>query len=147
MPYPTIRVRALIVSNNYLLLARLRTRPVSFLPGGRVEPSESLVAALQREVYEECEAVAEGIEYLGAVENLWVEDGRRIHDLNHFFRVECASLNSAHTPYCNDEGVAMRWVPVEQVADEPIKPESLKQLLCSWFGGNRDVWWAYEQES
>jgi 8-oxo-dGTP diphosphatase len=82
--HPTLRVRALIVSANHLLLALLLTKPVSFLPGGQVEPRESLVTALAREVMEECGAVAEQTEYLGAVENLWIENGQRIHDLSHY---------------------------------------------------------------
>jgi 8-oxo-dGTP diphosphatase len=149
MSHPTLRVRALIVSAGQVLLARLRVRPVAFLPGGRVEPGESLVDALAREVKEECGAVPERIEYLGAVENLWLEDedGRRIRDLSHFFLVESVGLDPSAAPRCNDEGVEMYWVPSSQVKHEPVKPESVKRLLCNWLDGVRDTWWAYEQEA
>jgi 8-oxo-dGTP diphosphatase len=145
--HPILRVRALIVSDGHLLLARLQFRPVAFFPGGRVEPGESLVDALKRELLEECGAVAESIEYLGAVENLWAENGRRVHDLSHFFRVESSALTPNHAPQCNDDGVQLYWVSLSQAKDEPVKPEAVKQLLCGWLAGERKVWWAYEKEA
>jgi len=147
MSYPTLRVRALIVRDGHVLLARLLCRPVAFLPGGRVEPGEPVEDALRREVQEECGVSAERIEYLGAVENLWNENGRRIHDLSHFFLVEAAALRASFTPQCNDEGVELYWAPAAQVQVEPVKPESVKRLLCGWLDGRRDAWWAYEQEA
>jgi 8-oxo-dGTP diphosphatase len=147
MSYPTLRVRALIVDDGHILLARLQSRPVAFLPGGRVEPGEAMADALRREVREECGAAAECIQYLGAVENVWSEDGRRIHDLTHFFLVESAALRASVTPQCNDEGVELYWVAAAQVHAEPLKPESMKRLLCGWLNGRRDTWWAHEQEA
>jgi 8-oxo-dGTP diphosphatase len=147
MSYPTLRVRALIVSDGHVLLARLQSRPVAFLPGGRVEPGEPIADALKREVREECGVAAERIEYLGAVENVWSENGRRIHDLSHFFLVESAALRVSFTPQCNDDGVELCWVAAAQVQSEPVKPESVKRLLCGWLDGQRDAWWAYEQEA
>ena len=144
IPYPNLRVRALIVSGGHLLLARLHTRPVVFFPGGRVESDESLVDASAREVKEECGAIADRIEYLGAVENIWSENGRRIH---HFFLVESAALGPSATPHCQDQRVELYWVPFGRAKHEPIKPESVKRLLCGWLDGQRNVWWAYESEA
>jgi 8-oxo-dGTP diphosphatase len=147
MSRPTLRVRALLVSAGHILLARLQVRPVAFLPGGRVEPGEALMDALSREVKEECGAVAEKIAYLGVAENIWRENGRRMHDLSHFFLVESRDLDPSVTPRCNDEGVEMYWIPSSQMKHEPIKPESVKQLLCNWLDGARNTWWAYEREA
>ena len=147
MSFPTLRVRALIVNEGHVLLARLQSRPVAFLPGGRVEPDESIADALVRELREECGVAVERIEYLGAVENLWSEGGRRIHDLSHFFLAESDGLRPSFTPQCNDEGVELYWVSATQVRSEPVKPESVKQLLCKWLDGRREPWWAYEREA
>jgi len=47
-----------------LLFTRHRTRGIE-LPGGKIEPGESSLAAAVREVYEETGAVLEGIERIG----------------------------------------------------------------------------------
>ncbi|MED4585966.1 NUDIX domain-containing protein [Brevibacillus choshinensis] len=58
-----------------LLFTRHRTRGIE-LPGGKIEPGESSLAAAVREVYEETGAVLEGIERIGqyTIDNSMVKD-------------------------------------------------------------------------
>ncbi|KQL44151.1 nucleoside triphosphatase [Brevibacillus choshinensis] len=58
-----------------LLFTRHRTRGIE-LPGGKIEPGESSLAAAVREVYEETGAVLEGIERIGqyTIDNYMIKD-------------------------------------------------------------------------
>lgn len=58
-----------------LLFTRHRTRGIE-LPGGKIEPGESSLAAAVREVYEETGAVLEGIERIGqyTIDDTMVKD-------------------------------------------------------------------------
>ncbi|WP_432774395.1 NUDIX domain-containing protein [Brevibacillus gelatini] len=62
--YPADHVLILPFYEGKLLFTRHRSRGVE-LPGGKIEPGESSLAAAVREVYEETGAVLEGIERIG----------------------------------------------------------------------------------
>lgn len=141
----TLRVRALIASQSLILICELPKRCVCFLPGGRVEPGETLDVAIRREVLEETGARVESLNYLSAIEDIWSKGGRAFHDLSHFFEVTTPSLNPSEEPICNDPGVAMRWVPYMDLAAEPILPLSLKRSVLGWLAGARHIWRSVER--
>jgi ADP-ribose pyrophosphatase YjhB (NUDIX family) len=83
-----IIVRAVIRRDGQLLLARERTKPWSFLPGGHVEPGERIEVALMREIAEELGTPAKITGLIGVVGYRYVEDGMTHHELNLVFVVE-----------------------------------------------------------
>jgi ADP-ribose pyrophosphatase YjhB (NUDIX family) len=65
--------RAVIRRSGQILLARQRTKSWSFLPGGHVEPGESVEIALDRELFEELGIRARIAGFVGVVEHGFVE--------------------------------------------------------------------------
>ena len=130
-----VRARALIASEGHILICELPERGISFLPGGRVESGETLDVAIRREVLEETGASLESLNYLGAIEDVWSEEGRAVHDLSHFFHVSAAALCPSQIPICNDPGITMRWVPFSEVKAQPIMPLPVKRAFLGWLSG------------
>ena len=78
------RVRAVIVRDNKVLLAHTKGAANTFLPGGHIELGEKAEEALAREIREELGEESRTTSFLGAIENSWVQDGVRQHEINLF---------------------------------------------------------------
>ena len=112
-PGPQVCVGAIVVDEDDLLLVRRGRGPAAgewSIPGGRVEPGETLAEAVVRELAEEA-----GLE--GVCEDMvgWVE---RIGTDHHFvildFRV---TLLERAEPVAGDDAAEAAWVPLGDVAD------------------------------
>ncbi|MFZ2526926.1 MAG: (deoxy)nucleoside triphosphate pyrophosphohydrolase [Rhodococcus sp. (in: high G+C Gram-positive bacteria)] len=108
-------VAAALFRDGRLLLAQ-RTRPAELaglweLPGGKVEPGETVEEALRRELREELGVDVSGGERIGAAVPL--PDGRTLCA----YRVELVAGTPAPL-----EHSALRWVDAVQLATVPLVP-------------------------
>ena len=104
---------AVAVRGDALLLVRRGRGPAAgewSVPGGRVEPGETLHAAVVREVLEETGLEVVVDHFLG-----WVE---RIDDTFHFVILDFAVTPlDDRPPVAGDDAAEVAWVPSADVAD------------------------------
>lgn len=121
---PEVCVGAIVVDDGRLLLVRRGHGPAAgwwSVPGGRVEPGETLAEAVVRELAEET-----GLE--GVCERLvgWVE---RIGDDHHFVILDFAvTLLESRQPVAGADAAEAAWVPVEEVSEQRLV-EGLAEFL------------------
>jgi len=113
---PELCVGAILVESERLLLVRRGRPPAAGLwsvPGGRVEPGETMAAAVVREVLEET-----ALEVVCGPLVGWVE---RIGPGHHFviFDFE-VTLLGADTPRAGDDAAEVAWVPLDEVENLPL---------------------------
>jgi 8-oxo-dGTP diphosphatase len=124
MERPAVAVGAVVVVDGRLLLVRRGRGPAAgdwSVPGGRVEPGETLAEAVVRELAEE--TGLEGVcgELVG-----WVE---RIGDDHHFVILDFwATLLDEREPVAGDDAAEVAWVPLADVASWPVV-EGLVEFL------------------
>ena len=117
-------VGAVAVDDEHLLLVRRGRGPAAgewSVPGGRVEPGETLAEAVVRELSEET-----GIEGVCGPLIGWVE---RIGDDHHFVILDFAVTVLERTePVAGDDAAEAAWVPLAQVAEMRLV-EGLAEFL------------------
>lgn len=126
---PVLAVGAIVVDDDRLLLVRRGYGPAAgtwAIPGGRVEPGETLMEAVTRELREE--TGIEGVcgSLVGFAEILPAEippDHEHQDDEGHFVVLdfEVTLLESAE-PVAASDAADARWVPLVDVADLALAP-------------------------
>ena len=123
-PRAEVCVGAIVVVDDELLVIRRGHGPGAgewSVPGGRVEPGETLAEAVVREVAEETGLEAVCGSLVGYVE--------RIHDDRHFVILDFnATVLQGDQPRAGDDAVEARWVPLGDVAELRLV-EALAEFL------------------
>lgn len=115
---------AVIRRGSHLLLVQRKQPPEAgrwSLPGGRVEPGETLRRAVRREVGEELALDATIGELIGVVERRGPEYHYVIADFH-------ATVDANATPVAGDDAAACEWVPLNQL-DSWNLVEGLSEFL------------------
>lgn len=121
---PEVCVGAVVVDDDELLLVRRGNAPAAGMwsvPGGRVEPGETLAEAALRELEEET-----GVEGVCGPLLGWVEriDGEHHHVILDF----TVTVLDRQEPVAGDDALEAAWVPLGEVAELPLV-EGLVEFL------------------
>jgi 8-oxo-dGTP diphosphatase len=110
-PAPQLCVGAIVIDDDQLLMIRRGHGPAAgewSVPGGRVEPGETLAEAVVRELLEETGVVGVCGELVG-----WVE---RIGDDAHYVILDFRVVTlEATEPVAGDDAAEAAWVPLGEV--------------------------------
>jgi ADP-ribose pyrophosphatase YjhB (NUDIX family) len=130
--------RAVILAGHHLLVARLRGRSWSFLPGGHHETGETLRAALGRELHEELRAELRSAEPIGTVEYAYDDSGTAHHEINHVFAVTVGGLaGPGEVVESPEEHLEFAWIAADRAGLESLRPEPLTRALLRWLEDRR----------
>jgi 8-oxo-dGTP diphosphatase len=110
-PPPVVAVGGVAVVDGALLMVERATAPAIgswTIPGGRVEPGESVTAAVERELLEETALAVRCGTLIG-----WAE---RLSQDYHFVILDFAvTLTGGQTPSAGGDAAAVAWVPLTDV--------------------------------
>jgi 8-oxo-dGTP diphosphatase len=122
---PQVCVGAVAVDDEWLLLVKRRNAPGEgawSVPGGRVEPGETVGEAVVREVREET-----GLEALCGPLLGWVE---RIGDQHHFVILDfLVEVLDPADPVAGDDALDAAWVTLVDVAEMTDLVDGLAEFL------------------
>jgi 8-oxo-dGTP diphosphatase len=143
-PAPEIRnlARAVILCGSELLLAYVPAKRFYFLPGGHVEPGESLCSALERELREEVTLPAAFLDngnYVGLFEHGWTDGARSVHEFNHVWLFQLERTARQHTVESRESHLSFSWVPLRTLATVGFRPDPLAHTLVAWLTGDQSA--------
>lgn len=122
-----VAVGAVVISDGRLLLVQRGREPGRgwwSIPGGRVEPGETLTEAVQRELAEETGLAGRCERFIG-----WVE---RIGEDHHFVILDFLVVvedQSIPVAVAGDDAAAVAWVPLEELSARPRIVPGLVEFL------------------
>ncbi|MEM7735798.1 MAG: NUDIX domain-containing protein [Deinococcota bacterium] len=134
--------RAVIISEQHILVAKALNSSNTFLPGGHVELGESIPMCLQRELKEELGFDTSVTNYLGAVEHQWHSGKTQHYEINHCFRVECANLHHKTAVRAKENHLSFHWLNFDSLASWNLQPKPLQQLVPTLESDAQSTWWA-----
>jgi ADP-ribose pyrophosphatase YjhB (NUDIX family) len=127
MSPPQIRVAGILVSDGAILLESLADREVWGLPGGGLEPAETLEEGCRREFREELGLEVRCEELAVVMENHFHAEGQAHFELGFYFRVTPATPRpSIHS---REPQLQFRWFPLQELAHISFVPPSLAERL------------------
>ena len=132
-----LRAAAIIVQGEYVLLHRLDGDDFWSLPGGRVEPGEHAAQTVVREMQEEVGASIRIGKMLCVVENFFIHNGRRNHEIGLYFAATLEpdspllDLAVAHRGSEKDKGLTFAWFLRRELSDMDVRPAFLRQFFKS----------------
>lgn len=98
------RAAAVVMREGRVLVGRTTTEAIWYLPGGRVEWGETTHQAVERELVEELGVAGEVGALALMIENFFIFEGRRFHELAYYYRAELPE----DFPYRSDDEVCHR---------------------------------------
>ncbi len=125
-----VGVKALIVNQNKVLLLREASYDEGInegkwdVPGGRINPEESIIEGLRREVREESGLEIDLGEVLGVFDTFSMIKGEECHIVRIFYKAEAKSTEIV----LSDDHDAYAWVTLEDLKDKELV-SSLPELI------------------
>ncbi len=128
-----IRVGALLIKGDGVLMVHGRHGDF-YTVGGRVRFGETMEAAIGRELTEELGEKANILkngELCALLENFFVIDGERFHELSAYFRYDATALEIESGVSLCDENETLEWISLNEMKDLTVYPLFLKEGIPS----------------
>ncbi len=124
-------------NNNQLLLVRRDRQPAIGqldLPGGFVDPGESIEDALRREIHEELGVSLLNARYLCSAPNEYIFSGFKVRTSDIAF--EC---QVDHTPtHASDDVRSLEWTPIANVRPADMAFSSIREIVSKYVQSQLD---------
>ena len=118
--------RGVAIVDGKLLLCRARGGATSYLPGGHIEFGETGREALVREIREELGVEAKAGEFLGVVENSFMQHGNPHAEINLVYELSFAA--PLPEPKSAEDWISFEWRDLSDLDGAGLLPEAFRRL-------------------
>lgn len=135
-------VRAIIQQNGKILACRNKKKNYYFFPGGHIEFGETAESALKRELKEELYISIKTISFIGAIENIFSEEGRKHHELDLVFSVKTKNVKDKS----KEDPLDFAFFDKKKFAKETVFPLVLRDNIIKWIK-TKKIFWDSEKQN
>ena len=128
-----LRVAAVLVKNNKILVQREKNGNEYALPGGHVKIGETLEAGLIREIAEEIGVKITCKRLLWSEECFWEWNGKQAHNIAFYYLIELDEdfeiLDDEFICQKDNCNVLIGWMSIDEIQNVTIYPEFIKKEI------------------
>jgi len=121
-------VRAIIQDDDRILVCKRKDKDYYFFPGGHIDFGEDAKSALLRELKEELNISIKKLSFIGTVENIFVQDNQKHHEINLVFNVLVAKAKDKS----EEDHIDFFFFNKERFSKEKVLPLNLKKAVIRW---------------
>jgi len=131
-----ILVRAIIQNNGKVLVCRKIGKRYYFFPGGHITFGENIKQALAREIKEELGLFIKDYSFIGALENIYIEDLEKHHEIILVFEVKVDNLKLQS----KENHLEFFLKDEKEFIKEKVLPATLKRAVLKWLKDKKPFW-------
>ena len=120
--------RGVCVRDGKLLLCRAKGGKSTYLPGGHIEFGETGRAALVREMKEELGVDSTTGDFLGALENSFIQNGKPHAEINLIYELKLADGADAGLLESQEDWIEFLWQDLGDLESVKLLPEAFRSL-------------------
>lgn len=129
-------IRAIIRSNGKILVCKNKKKGYYFFPGGHLEFGENIKEALVREIKEELNAIVKKSLFIGVIDNIFIEDRQKHHEINLVFEVKLDKIKKQS----QENHIDFAFISEKNFSKEQIFPLVLKNMILKWLKDKKIFW-------
>ncbi|PIP23410.1 MAG: ADP-ribose pyrophosphatase [Candidatus Nealsonbacteria bacterium CG_4_10_14_0_2_um_filter_38_17] len=131
-----VTIRAVICKDDEILVCKYREKDYCFFPGGHLEFGEKADEALIREMKEEAGLELTNCNFIGALENFFIEDDEDHHEIILAFEgsVYDGKLESL------EDHLDFFWKDTNELVKGNILPLALSRAIIKWLEDKKPFW-------
>lgn len=117
---------------NEILVSRRAFEPAKDtldLPGGFVDPGESIDRGMRREILEETGCRVAEMKWLFSLPNSYMFSGFSVPTADSFF---LCRLETGETPAASDDAAALRWIAIDKLNPEDFGLDSIRKAVVKF---------------
>jgi len=129
-------VRTVIQKREKILVCWNKEKGYYFFPGGHLNFGESIARALSREIKEELGIEIKEFSFIGIVDNIYEEGGKKHHEINLIFRVIPKKIISES----KENHISFFLFDKKRFSKEKVLPIALKKAILKWLKDKKIFW-------
>jgi len=129
-------VRVIILNKGKILVCHNKERKYYFFPGGHINFGETAKEALKRELKEELDIKIKNCFFIGAIENVFKEQGKMHHELDLVFNVEAEEIHDKS----KEDHISFFFLDMEKFSKEAVFPIALRDNIIKWLKDHKTFW-------
>lgn len=129
-------VRVIIQQNGKILVCKNKEKNYYFFPGGHINFGETAEKALERELKEELYISIKNISFIGAIENVFEEEGKKHHELDLVFNVKAEKVRDKS----KEDHIDFIFLDIKKFSKEIVFPLALRDNILKWIKNGKIFW-------
>ncbi len=131
-----ICVRVVIQHQGKILVCKSKEKNYYFFPGGHIDFEETVKETLFRELKEELNLSIKNWKFIGTVENIFVEDNKKHHEINLVFNIDVDKIVFKS----QEDHIDFILMDKDKFIKETVLPVALKKAISRWLKDKKIFW-------